>query len=81
MAIHRAPLLGIVRALGLMSIACATKRTSTSPSSHLTSNRVVRSVMRAGLPGVVLALVVTLLRELLWIRSGSCAGACLELVG
>ncbi|WGT64775.1 hypothetical protein [Variovorax paradoxus] len=45
------------------------------------SKRVVRSVVRAGSPGVGFALVVMLLRELLWIRSGSCAGARLELVG
>lgn len=64
-----------------MSTACAAKRTSTSPSSQRISSFVVRSVMRGGPPGVGLALVEMLLRELLWIRSGSCAEARLELVG
>lgn len=60
---------------GVMLTACATKRTSTSPSIHRMSRRAVRSVVCAGSPGLPLALVVMLFRELLWIRSGSSAGA------
>ena len=61
--------------------AWATNVISSSPPCQHISNRVVRNVMRAGSPGMGLALVVMLLRELLWIRSGSCAEARLELVG
>ena len=58
---------------GVTSTAWAAKRTPTSPSSQRISSFVVRSVMRAGSPGVGLAFVVMQLRELLWIRSGSLA--------
>lgn len=76
MAFQRAPR----RGCGVTSTACAEKRIATSPSSQRMSSRVVRNVMRAGLPGVALAFVVMALRELVWIRFGSCDGAHLGAV-
>lgn len=79
---HRLSVRGTARPLGGGTLATwATNVISSSPPCQHISNRVVRNVMRAGSPGMGLALVVMLLRELLWIKSGSCAGAGREWVG
>lgn len=56
------------------STSWAANRTSTSPSTQRISSLVVRNVMRRRVPGRALALVVTQLLVLQWMRSGSCAG-------
>ena len=58
-------------ARGVTSTSCIANRSTTSPSIHRTSRRLVRSVMRAGSCGVAPAFVEMLVRELEWIRSGS----------
>ena len=53
------------------SACCAANRTSTSPSSHRMTSLLVRSVTRAGVRPVGSALVLSVVRVLLWMKSGS----------
>lgn len=74
-AAHRLSARGAARPLGVTSTSWAAKRTSTSPSSQRITSLLVRSITRAGDRPVGSALVLSVVRVLLWIKSGSLVAA------
>lgn len=60
---------------GVTSTSCAANRTSTSPSSQRMTSLLVRSITRAGVRPVRSALVLSVVRVLLWMKSGSVVAA------
>lgn len=71
---HARPRCSCVRPVGVMLTEWPTNSVTTSPSTHRMTSLLVRSTMFGGRPGSRLAFVLTQLRVLQWIRSGSCAG-------
>lgn len=62
-----------MRLFAVTSTSCAANRTSTSPSTHRITSLLVRSITRAGARPSGSALVLSVVRVLLWMRSGSWA--------
>lgn len=71
-AVHRLSARGIARPFGVTSTSWAANRTSMSPSSHRIKSLLVRSITRAG-RAARSALVLSVVRVLLWMKSGSLA--------
>lgn len=74
-AAHRLSVRGAARPLGVTSTSWAANLTSTSPSSQRIKSLLVRRVTRAGALPAGSAFVLSVVRVLLWMKSGSFVAA------
>lgn len=73
--LHRLSARGAARPLGVTLTSWAANLTSTSPSSQRIKSLLVRSVTRAGVCPAGSAFVLSVVRVLLWMKSGSLVAA------